>query len=231
MSGIVVFRRWLKKIAFAWRCYNNPPSIPSDTYQKYPSSHKFGGKKVLNVGCGNSVYRHPNVINLDAYGGSGVDLVHDLNKPLPFEDSSFDYIIANHILEHIDNWWDCFKELARVVKVGGIIEVWVPGDGGSSQLGYRDHRHIINQCSFVGIRGTHRNQANAWEKQDAANNGFVRDLIVEGSVRTRAIDFWWTQFVPDVWLLWATEHLRNVIAEVGWFFKKLPQLKEGETWK
>lgn len=221
-------RRFFKRIYYAWVLFNNPKKPPSFTYNKYPKHYTFPGKRVLNIGCGNTTYPAPNVVNTDLYPVPGVNIVLDLSKtPFPFPDNEFDLVIANHILEHVPNWWECFKELARVVKVGGIIEVWLPGDGGSSQLGYRDHINTINHCSFVGIRGTHRNAANAWEQEDRKNLGFIKDLKLAAS-RTRLWDFWWVYAFPDVWLNWAAEHLRNVICEQGYFFTKLPPLGEGK---
>jgi ubiquinone/menaquinone biosynthesis C-methylase UbiE len=215
-------KKLLKKIKFTWKCYKTGPrGVSSGTYEKYRPECTFDGKKVLNLGCGNSTFAAANVINLDAYQVPGVNLVWDLSKtPLPFEDETFDFIIANHILEHVPDWWECFKDLARIVKIGGTIEVWLPGDGTSSQLGYRDHINVINYCSFVGIRGTQRNLANAWELKDRQTNGYIGDF--EGSCRYLSIDYWWTQFMSQSMLKWVTTHLRNVVAEQGWFFKRLP---------
>jgi len=192
---------------------------------KYPKEYDFRGQDVLNVGCGNTTYPAKNVVNIDLYPVPGVDIAHDLSKPLPFKDGAFDFIIANHILEHVPGWWNCFKELARVVKVGGVIEVWLPGDGGSSQLGYRDHINIINTCSFVGIRGTQRNYANAWEAQDRKELGHIKDLTNTYYV-SRLLDLWWIAIMPNAIQLWMATFLRNVIAESGWTFTKLPP--EGE---
>lgn len=220
---------WYKRIRFAWYCYNNPQQQPSHTYQKYPEGSRFPGKKVLNVGCGTSIYPVPNVINTDLYPVSGVDLALDLSKPpFPFKDNEFDLILANHVLEHVPNWWECFKELARIVKVGGIIEVWLPGDGGSSQLGFRDHINTINHCSFVGIRGTWRNKANAWELQELTKSGHIKDLKIQ-KCHSRVVDYWWLQLLSESALNWCTRHLRNIVVEHGWYFEKLPPLGESKN--
>ena len=204
----------------------HPGRVTSITYSKYPKQHAFGGKKVLNLGCGTTTYPHPNVINLDAEAVDGVNLVWDLSKtPLPFEDNTFDFIIANHILEHVPNWWECFKELARIVKVGGTVEIWLPGDGNSSQLGYRDHINTINACSFVGVRGTYRNLANAWESLQRKQLGFVCDLNTVSFLHNM-MAYWWIAIWPQSVQVWMAVHLRNVVNEQGWKFKKLPP--EGE---
>jgi SAM-dependent methyltransferase len=219
---------FFQKLKFAWYCYNNTQQVPSNTYQKYPKNSIFEGKTVLNIGCGTNTFPAHNVVNTDLYNVPGVDLPLDLSKPpFPFNDNSFDLIIANHILEHVPNWWECFKDLARIVKVGGTIEVWLPGDGGSSQLGYRDHINMINHCSFVGIRGTWRNKANAWELKELEKVGFVKDLKIQ-YCHTRIIDYWWMQLLPERAINWCIRHLRNISSEHGWFFKKLAPLQQGE---
>jgi SAM-dependent methyltransferase len=215
-----------KRLKFAWHCYNNPQQEASDIYQKYPPDHKFNGKKVLNLGCGTTAFPAPNVVNVDMFEVPGVDVVWDLSKtPLPFEDGEFDLVLANHVLEHIPNWWECFKEAARVVKIGGEVKVWLPGDGNSSQLGYRDHINMINHCSFVGIRHTWRNKANAWELNELNNTNMVKDLELSKN-GVRMIDYWWCQLVPNSVLNWCAHHLRNTVSEQMWFFKKLPPMKE-----
>jgi len=230
MSGTKNYVPWHKRLKFAWHLYRKgEQQTPSLTYMKYPMGSAFKGQRVLNVGCGTSVYPVPNVVNMDKYPADGVNMRWDLSKtPYPFKDGEFDFIIANHILEHVDNWWDCFRELARVVRVGGKVEVWLPGDGGSSQLGYRDHINTINHCSFAGIRGTWRNEANAWELGELKKTGDIKDLKMTGSI-TRVIDYWWIQLLPVSVLNWCIRHLRNVSSEHGWFFEKLPPLKEGEN--
>lgn len=62
----------------------------------------------------------------------------DLNSPiadvkadicdLPFEDGAFDFIICNHVLEHIPDDRKAMKELYRVLSKGGMAIVQVPYD-------------------------------------------------------------------------------------------------------
>ena len=60
----------------------------------------------------------------------------DLNSPLanvkadicnlPFESNTYDYIICNHVLEHIPDDTKAMKELYRVLKPGGVAILQVP---------------------------------------------------------------------------------------------------------
>ena len=220
MSFLRALTKYFKVVHYCWK---HPHTGGTTTHQKYHPDHTFEGKRTLNVGCGSSTYAAKNVVNLDTYEGPGVDVVWDLSKtPLPFKDNEFDFIIANHILEHVPGWWECFKELARVVKVGGIIEVWGPGTG-DSQLGYRDHINTINGYSFVGTRGTIRNKANLWEAHQNLNNQYVRDLTtVHSIVRLRSL--WWIAIMPNFVQDWMASHLYNVVSEIGFKFRKEPPI-------
>jgi SAM-dependent methyltransferase len=46
--------------------------------------------------------------------------------PLPFEDSSFDVIIADYVLEHIDDPAFFHKEIDRLLKPGGLFAARTP---------------------------------------------------------------------------------------------------------
>lgn len=55
-----------------------------------------------------------------------IDVVHDLNEPLPFEDANFDTLLVTDVLEHIlhpERLWD---EMARVLRPEGHLILAVP---------------------------------------------------------------------------------------------------------
>jgi len=55
------------------------------------------------------------------------DYVQELDVTnLPFDDSYFDLIICNHVLEHIENDSDAMKELFRVLNKNGVSILQVP---------------------------------------------------------------------------------------------------------
>jgi ubiquinone/menaquinone biosynthesis C-methylase UbiE len=80
--------------------------------------------KKLNLGCGRDIRK--NWVNLDIANLPGVDIVHDINKlPLPFKKEEFDYILCQSILEHTE-YIPILKDLHRILKKGGILEICVP---------------------------------------------------------------------------------------------------------
>jgi 2-polyprenyl-3-methyl-5-hydroxy-6-metoxy-1,4-benzoquinol methylase len=50
----------------------------------------------------------------------------DLNQPFPFEDGSFDVVMAIEILEHLENPRAFLRELARILRPGGTAIVSTP---------------------------------------------------------------------------------------------------------
>lgn len=66
--------------------------------------------------------------SLNVVGGLYVDYVWNAAQPLPFDDGLFELIYASHVLEHIP-WYQTVKTLrewGRILKPGGVLEVWVP---------------------------------------------------------------------------------------------------------
>jgi SAM-dependent methyltransferase len=53
------------------------------------------------------------------------DVKADLRK-LPFDDESYDFVFASHVLEHVDDDRRAVSEVARVLRPGGIAILPVP---------------------------------------------------------------------------------------------------------
>ena len=195
--------------------------FPSQIYMKYGPEDTFGGRKVLNVGCGKCTYKAPNVTNLDGYEGVGVNVVWDLSKtPLPFESESFDFIIANHVLEHIPDWYECFKELARILKPGGTLEIWVPPVSSDAAFTYTDHINRIGQASFAGVGSwSQRAGSNLAAESEYAKTDVLRNMKLI-KYYEQPISTWWTIIAPQWVMSWVSLHLRNVVSEEGYTFKK-----------
>jgi SAM-dependent methyltransferase len=112
--------------------------------------------RILDLGCGidreirtkKFKIEKAKIIGLDNFQYGDVDIIHDLEKmPLPFNDNYFDKIIASHILEHIQNFFPLMKELHRILKPNGILDIYVP-NGLSWASFYLDHKRSFNLQSF-----------------------------------------------------------------------------------
>jgi len=81
--------------------------------------------KKLNMGCG--IDYKEGFVNLDFHSHVKIDVQHNLNQfPYPFNENEFDYILASHVLEHLDKPFDVMTELHRLLKKGGTLHVKVP---------------------------------------------------------------------------------------------------------
>lgn len=93
----------------------------------------------LQIGCGHD--KKMDYINLDSSSAVNPDIVWNLEKtPLPFKDKQFDEVLANHVLEHINNFIPLMHELHRITKKGGKIIIRTPFYSTWGQ--YNDPTHV-----------------------------------------------------------------------------------------
>lgn len=82
----------------------------------------------LNIGCGFN--KLPGFVNVDGDALCEPDVVANLEERWPFEDNSVEYIVANHVLEHLGEttakWMGLWKEIWRVCKNDARMEIRVP---------------------------------------------------------------------------------------------------------
>jgi SAM-dependent methyltransferase len=104
------------------------------------------GKRVLDAGCGSGYYsawlaeRGAEVVGIDAseemvaeaadrYGDVAEFRVADLREPLDaaaddvFADESFDLVVSQLALEHVEDWTTPMSEFARVLNPGGRLVI------------------------------------------------------------------------------------------------------------
>ena len=98
-------------------------------YSKYLSGD------ILDVGCGSKPYK--NLFNYEKYIGmdienpghdhknEDIDVFYD-GTIFPFEDKTFDGVLANQVLEHVFNPDEFLKQINRVLKVNGHLLLTVP---------------------------------------------------------------------------------------------------------
>lgn len=67
----------------------------------------------------------PNLNRLDELGVKGCE-VNIERERLPFQDSTFDIVIANQVIEHTKDIFFIFSEISRVLKERGVIIVGFP---------------------------------------------------------------------------------------------------------
>jgi SAM-dependent methyltransferase len=100
----------------------------------------------LNAGCGNDI--RPGWINLDKTKLANVDIVHDLEDlPLPFGNESFDEILCQDVLEHLE-YVPLMKDLHRILKKGGKLHVRVPHFSSPNSFADPTHKKVFSIKTF-----------------------------------------------------------------------------------
>jgi SAM-dependent methyltransferase len=69
---------------------------------------------------------YKDAIGLDLSRGEGVDVVHDMEEPLPKELGQFDHIDCVSVLEHVQRPWLMAKNIERALAPGGSLLICVP---------------------------------------------------------------------------------------------------------
>lgn len=77
--------------------------------------------------CGSGPRRHTDrrVLSCDSTPGPDVDVVADA-AALPFDDASFDLVLSQAVLEHVETPEVVVAEMVRVLRPGGLLCVEVP---------------------------------------------------------------------------------------------------------
>lgn len=109
------------------------PDVPlsSDTYHM-DYLIKFGnhpGKKILEVGSrevtgvsnARKAFSDAEYVGFDYYPGPNVDVVGDAHKLSQYFNEQFDIIYAYSVFEHLAMPWIASLEIAKCLKVGGIV--------------------------------------------------------------------------------------------------------------
>jgi ubiquinone/menaquinone biosynthesis C-methylase UbiE len=161
----------------------------------------------------------PGFLNVDAYGKP--DYAWDLEEfPYPWEDNSADEIVMNHVLEHIQPWWEAFNECVRILKPGGCLYINVPDASSDSAMTYRDHHHVFSPLSFHGIVG-YSSGTNTW----AESIEHSVPVVMEDYRQVPFKQYNWMIRVPRL-MVFCAKHMRNFVWEQRFTFRKIGEENE-----
>lgn len=114
-------------------------SFLGDLYRRYvlyPRLNFHLKGRVLDVGCGigdmlsyrqNTVGLDVNPLNVDFCQKRQLEAYVMKPDIIPFRDETFDSVLLDNVLEHIEKPSLLFKEIRRVLKPDGILLIGVPG--------------------------------------------------------------------------------------------------------
>lgn len=79
--------------------------------------------KILDIGCGYRANKYATIIadiqDLTNFY-KGKKFIKILDKKLPFKDNEFDFVIASHVIEHVNDFEFFVSEIQRISKKGYI---------------------------------------------------------------------------------------------------------------
>lgn len=133
-------------------------------YSELLAMHARG--RLLDLGCGTvplyGMYKDvvQETICVDwqhsPHGNTFVDLIADLNNPLPLDDGSFDTVLLTDVLEHVAEPLALLRQINRLLRPGGNLIAGVP-------FFYWVHEHphdyfrytefgLTHLCAAAGLR-------------------------------------------------------------------------------
>lgn len=149
-------------------------------------THKKTGGTGLDIGCGTAVspyckgidnYADTDTSGHPIYGGHGYNQdIQAEGEKLPLKDESYEWIISNHSLEHMENTLDTMIEWLRVLKPGGLMAIVMPNRK-YGPFGDPSHKHEYTPEEFY--------------------NDILIHLMIQGLIRLREYDTFDNNFSFD----------------------------------
>ena len=151
-------------------------AIAENSFSRYDQA--MTQKRKLNLGCGTDI-KNPieGWVNLDSAPLAGVDVVHDIESlPLPFGDASFDEILCNDVLEHVE-YIRVLKDLYRILAAGGTLAIRVPHFTSKNNFIDPTHRRLFSVNTFDFFVGHTPTPNKRIERERAYYFDFAYDRI------------------------------------------------------
>jgi SAM-dependent methyltransferase len=117
-----------------------------DQFRLRPS----GPGRVLDIGCGSNKW--PGAFGVDISPDTDADLVMSLDEfPYDIESDSFDQILCQDVIEHVEDPYRVMAELHRIGRPGARVHLRTPHF--SSLLAYGDptHRHYLSALAVRAL--------------------------------------------------------------------------------
>jgi ubiquinone/menaquinone biosynthesis C-methylase UbiE len=105
----------------------------------------------IDIGCG--AFKKSGFTGIDIRPVAGVDIIHDLSKPIPIPDNSVEEVYCSHFLEHIGDALPLLlKEIVRVSKNNAKVTFKVPYWSMEGAMFY-GHKNTMPPLQFLQLSG------------------------------------------------------------------------------
>ena len=111
--------------------------------------------KILDIGCGYSAHPKATVLcdvqNLSNFY-NGKNFIKLENNILPFKDKEFDFVIASHVIEHVNDRNTFLSDISNLCRPGGLVVFTTIND---SFLGALFGKYFAEDILKILPEGTH----------------------------------------------------------------------------
>lgn len=109
--------------------------------------------RTLNIGCGSDITGYTDYVDIAPINNHVIKCNISKDK-LPYNTGTFDLVYCRNVIEVIDNPSNFFKEVYRVLKRGGKLELYVSNASGIDTLlgnnaGYKNNNMISYQLAYM----------------------------------------------------------------------------------
>lgn len=115
---------------------------------------EIGSREVTGVSCARQQFSNAEYVGFDFYPGNNVDVVGDAHKLSSYfkKEEKFDIIYSSACFEHFAMPWVVAVEIAKMLKVGGIVFV-------ETHFSYSSHERPWNffYCSDMALKALFSN--------------------------------------------------------------------------
>jgi SAM-dependent methyltransferase len=154
------------KFAFATPFMRRLLNRPDPIAVRREAARKYLRGKGIEVGANRAPLPLPEgaaATYVDCEMEPGVDMVSDMETLPQFHDESLDFVIANHVLEHVENPIKALHSVARVLRQGGIAFIALP----NKQYTFDKSRPVTDLSHIVrdfeeGPEWSRRNHLREW---------------------------------------------------------------------
>ena len=120
-----------------------------------------------DIGCMKECWAFPGSIPIDLKIN---DEYHALNLPK----SNVDYIFSSHCLEHISNWVEVMDYWHKILKIGGVLFLYLPDYSQTYWRPWNNRKHFnIFTANIIEDYLTHKNYTNIFKSGIDLNNSFM----------------------------------------------------------